>query len=434
MTCSGRALKYAESVSKMIQVETVRDPGNDEAKFKRFREVLQELFPLVHQVCDLWNIDNSLLFRWKGKSRKAVVLMSHQDVVEAPGQWKYPPFSGTIAEGKLWGRGAYDIKGNLHSILCAMEELMQDGFVPAWDVYLASSHEEEPGGNDLIVNFLRKMGVKPEFIVDEGAAVQPCPISSVRQQFISVAVAEKGYLDIKCIAKGRGGHSSAPSKESPLARLAAFICDIESQELFPVKMDKASAEMYRRVAAKVDDFEQRELLRSIAEERPGWQKQLSNKEYAKLHTTVAFTMASGSQAANVIPQEAYVVCNVRVSPGETIDHVLHVLGCVAAQHQVKLEVLYSNEASPITDPGGEPFRRVEQAAKSVWPQYEVLPILLSGCTDTKHFIDLCPDCLRFTALNVSAEQMAAVHGIDENVDIETLAEGVDFFKALIKEL
>ena len=41
--------------------------------------------------------------------------MSHQDVVEAPGSWRYPPYSGTIAEGKLWGRGALDVKGNLYS-------------------------------------------------------------------------------------------------------------------------------------------------------------------------------------------------------------------------------------------------------------------------------------------------------------------------------
>ena len=199
-------------------------------------------------------------------------------------------------------------------------------------------------------------------------------------------------------------------------------------------MDKASAEMYRRVARHANDDEMADHLRCIAAEELGWQKMIGDKEYAKLHTTISFTMASGSEAANVIPQEASVVCNIRVSPGDTVNGVLAALEHIAKRHKVELEILYSNEASPITDPDGEAFHFVEAAAKKVWPQYEVIPVLLSGCTDSKHFTDVCPNCLRFTAMHVSAAQMASVHGIDENVDVSTLAECVDFFKTLISSL
>lgn len=236
-----------------------------------------------------------------------------------------------------------------------------------------------------------------------------------------------------CRQRKRRTHER-PAKRVPLARLAAFICEIEAQELFPVKMDKASAEMYRRVARHANDDEMADHLRCIAAEELGWQKMIGDKEYAKLHTTISFTMASGSEAANVIPQEASVVCNIRVSPGDTVNGVLAALEHIAKRHKVELEILYSNEASPITDPDGEAFHFVEAAAKKVWPQYEVIPVLLSGCTDSKHFTDVCPNCLRFTAMHVSAAQMASVHGIDENVDVSTLAECVDFFKTLISSL
>ena len=73
--------------------------------------------------------------------------MSHQDVVEATGEWKYPPFSGQIAEGRIWGRGTMDTKGSLCAILEAVEELLREGFTPSCDVYVASSCNEEIMGD-----------------------------------------------------------------------------------------------------------------------------------------------------------------------------------------------------------------------------------------------------------------------------------------------
>ena len=168
--------------------------------------------------------------------------------------------------------------------------------------------------------------------------------------------------------------------------------------------------------------------------RRGWQQLLGDCQRAMLGTTVAFTMAGGSQAANVIPQEAYVTCNIRIAPGETVDGTVKTLRTVADRHQIELEVLRSNEPSPVTDPAGAAFARVEQAIQKVWPGIGVLPFLLSGGTDTKHFVDLCPNCLRFTAYRISAEQQGLCHAVDENVDLDTIPDGVDFFKCLIQEL
>jgi len=360
--------------------------------------------------------------------------MSHQDVVEAPGAWKYPPFSGTIAEGKLWGRGALDVKGNLFDILQAVEELMEAGYTPAWDVYIAASHEEETGGNTLIADFLREQGIVPEMLVDEGSSVQPCPAPGFDGDAALVAVAEKGYIDVKCTARCAGGHASEPGKGTPLPRLGAFMCEVENSDLFPVHLSRASAEMYRRMAAIVPDEKDRASLAAIAGEAPGWQECLGEKQKERLRTTVAFTMAGGSSAPNIIPQEAYVVCNIRIAPGETVDGTVQTLKAVADRHQVELEVLRSNEPSPVTDPKGEAFARVERAIQAAWPGVAVLPYLLTGGTDTKHFVGLCPNCLRFTAYRISAEQQARCHAIDENIDLDTIPNGVDFFKNLIQGL
>ena len=109
-----RAREYAQNLSKLIQVETVSVRGDeDKTKFLALHKVLEEVFPNIHRVCEKTEIRGNLLFKWAGKkSDKPIMLMSHHDVVEANGSWKYPPFSGEIAEGKVWGRGTQDTKGS----------------------------------------------------------------------------------------------------------------------------------------------------------------------------------------------------------------------------------------------------------------------------------------------------------------------------------
>lgn len=427
-------MRYAQGIARMVEVDTVRRPGADQANFQKLHTVMEQLFPKVFSTCCRWEWEGSLLLCWPGKTRRSLLLMSHQDVVEAPGQWTYPPFSGTIAQGKLWGRGTLDVKANLFHMLQAMEELIGEGFLPEWDVYVASSHEEETGGNTLIADFLQQQQIIPQLLLDEGSSIQPCPFPGIDCSVAMVAVAEKGYVDLKCIARGPGGHASLPGKDNPLLRLAAFLCEVEQSELFPLRLNKASAEMYRRMAQLVEDPQQSEILLDIAEQRPGWQEHLTPEQRQMLKTTVAFTMAGGSDAPNVIPQEAFVTCNIRIAPGETVEGTVAALQAVAQRHQVELEILRANEPSPVTDPDSEAFARVERAIREAWPGTPVLPFLLCGGTDTKHFVGFCPNCLRFTALRLNAQQLKLCHAVDEHVDLDTLPNGVDFFKHLIQEL
>ena len=89
-----RAMQYAEILSKLIKVETISSRENkDITKFLGFHEVLRETYPNLFATAECENFDGSLLLKWKGtdSSLKPVLLMNHHDVVEAPGEWKYPP-------------------------------------------------------------------------------------------------------------------------------------------------------------------------------------------------------------------------------------------------------------------------------------------------------------------------------------------------------
>lgn len=170
--------KYVGDLSQMIQCETISLRGADDlSKFDRFHAVLAQLFPLIHEKLEKTEIDGSLLFRWPGKSHDhAVLLMSHQDVVEATGEWKYPPFAGKIAEGRIWGRGTMDTKGSLCAILEAVEELLRENFTPSCDVYVASSCNEEIMGDGApkTAEYLQAHGVKLDLVARRRRRDRPC--------------------------------------------------------------------------------------------------------------------------------------------------------------------------------------------------------------------------------------------------------------------
>ena len=109
----------AEHLAGAVRFATVSNADNsltDYTKFDAFHEYLQETYPLVHKHLTLEHTDQAgLLFHWKGTGKSGaapLLLMAHQDVVPEgdPEKWTYPPYSGTIADGKIWGRGSSDCK------------------------------------------------------------------------------------------------------------------------------------------------------------------------------------------------------------------------------------------------------------------------------------------------------------------------------------
>ena len=118
---------YAETLAEMVRVPTVSLRGQtDLAQFTRLHEVLRARFPRIAQTLEWTELDGNLLLRWPGSDpdREGILLMGHQDVVPAEEKgWTKPPFSGEIADGRVWGRGAMDCKCTVMSEWQAVEEL-----------------------------------------------------------------------------------------------------------------------------------------------------------------------------------------------------------------------------------------------------------------------------------------------------------------------
>lgn len=154
----------AEHLAGAVRFATVSNADNsltDYTKFDAFHEYLKETYPLVHKHLALEHTDQAgLLFHWKGTGKSGaapLLLMAHQDVVPEgdPEKWTYPPYSGTIADGKIWGRGSSDCKSNLIGQLEAVEALLEKGYEPDYDLYLSYGYMEEVAGGKIPAETLR---------------------------------------------------------------------------------------------------------------------------------------------------------------------------------------------------------------------------------------------------------------------------------------
>ena len=434
-----RAEKYGKQLSKMIQVETISSRYDESReKFLEFHKVLEELFPLVHETCEKKVFNGSLLFRWPGKGEgEPILLMSHHDVVEANGTWEHGAFSGDIDEtGRVWGRGAVDTKASLMCIFTAVEELIAEGFTPNCDVYIASSCTEEWSGEGapLTAEYLKEQGIRLKLLLDEGGMIIEEPVGGVKGTYCMVGVVEKGYGDLKFIARGKGGHASAPGKNTPLVRLGKFMSHVEKKYPFVNKFSPTVEEMFRRLTPNMD-FGMKLIFANMWLFKPLLKKLLpsiSSAAGAMLHTTLAFTMAGGSEGLNVLPQEAYVTGNMRFIQHEPTEESIEKITALAKKYDLETEVIYKDEPCPVVDYRSDAFHLVEEVAREVYPGVGLAPYVMTGGTDAKYYAEVCDHCIRFAPLYIDAQQYASIHGLNENICQGALPGGVDFYKKIIQ--
>ncbi len=435
-----RLVRYTQALSAMIRAETVSsatEPGD--GKFRAFRSLTEELFPHLFGVCRSVPFPNGFVLCWRGadSTKPPVLFMNHHDVVEADGAWSHLPFAGEVADGKLWGRGTLDDKGGLWAMLQAADELAEQGFVPARDVWFSSSCTEETTGRgaDEIAAWFEKEGVRFAMSFDEGGMILSDPIAGVHGTFAMIGVGEKGCADIRFVARSHGGHASTPGRGTPLVRLGKFMAAAEKGNLFEARLSPVICEMFRRFAPHMGKAGR--LLRKPELLAPALSRALpalSGAAGALVKTTIAFTMAQGSGGTNVLPQEAWVVGNMRYSHHQGWESSLRAIAKLAKRFDVETEVLDPGFSSRLTDYRGEAFLLTERAVRALFPGVEPVPYVMTGASDSRFFDRVCDQCIRFLPFPISEQQLASIHGVDENVDLSALIPAVDYYKFLMREV
>lgn len=430
---------YAKMLSQLIQTETISsDHQPDKSKFYAFQNILSSMFPSLFMHCDTEDFHGSFMLRWPGiRQDEPIMLMNHHDVVEAPGAWKYPPFSGTIADRKLWGRGTLDTKSGLWAMLCAADELAKSGFQPNRDIYFVSTCNEETDGSgaEEISRALSNRNIHFHMVLDEGGMILHEPIAGANGTYALIGMGEKGCVDLKFIARSAGGHASTPEKNTPLVRLGKFMAEVDKTNIFPADISPVVSQMFKRISKSM-----KYPIRFVLG-HPGLFKlplktaipMLSPAAGALLKTTVAFTMANGSEGFNVLPQEAWVVGNMRYSHHQGEQNSINAIKKLADKYDIETVVLEPGFSSPISDYHSAAFERIEKAIYDVFPGVIPSPYIMNGASDCRFMSRISDNCFRFTPFLISEKQMDSIHGIDENIDITALAPAVDFYKHIITE-
>ncbi len=434
--------KAADNLRELVRCKTVsyRDSSlEDDAEFQKLTAMLPKLYPNVFASCSLQELpDRALLFKWEGKNHNApTVLMAHYDVVPVDESgWDKPPFDAILEDGVIWGRGTLDTKVTFNGVLFSADTLISQGFVPENDIYFAFSGGEEVNGNGAanIVDWFENNKITPALVVDEGGAVVENVFPGVKKPCGLIGIAEKGIMNVEYSCKSGGGHASAPKPHTPLIELSSACLSLEFNPFKyritePVRamfdtLGRHSTFVYRMIFANLWAF--------------GWVLNLICKSSggelnALLRTTVAFTQAMGSSTENVIPSEAKMVSNIRLNVGETVDSAMERIKRTINNDRINIKVINGVNPSRISVSNGEAWDKVASAVASTWEGSIVSPYLMMQCSDSRHYGRISDKVYRFSAMDLTTEERATIHGNNERIRIETLEKAVEFYIRLIKQ-
>ena len=433
--------KAARDLSEMVKCKTIshRDRAleNDE-EFERFIALLSEKFPLIYKNCTFERVsDRAILYHLKGKSSKSPsVFTAHFDVVDVEEKdWSKEPFCGEIEDGFLWGRGSLDTKSTLNASMQALEQLLSDGFVPENDIYLAFSGNEEINGEGQpqIIKLFKERGIDPALVLDEGGAVVNNVFPGVTTPCALIGIAEKGMLNVELKFTGKGGHSSSPKPHTPIGRLSAACVRIENHP-FKYRLSKVSASMFDTLA-RYSNFVYKLIFANLWLFGPVLSLigKLSGGELnALIRTTCSFTQMEGSKGINVIPPNATMCANLRLIPGETKASAEAYLRKQIKDKDIQLTVLEGEEPSPTSLASGEAWDKIVYAIKGTWDNTIVSPYLMFACSDAKHWSRISNKVYRFSAMALTSEERATIHGNNEKISLDAIKKSVEFYVRLMK--
>lgn len=429
------------ALRELIKCKTVsfRDSSlEDDSEFEKLISLLPTLYPNVFSVCELTRFEGrGLLFKWKGKKSDApAVMMAHYDVVPVLEEaWSVPAFDAVVKDGCIWGRGALDTKVTFNGILFSAETLIKDGFVPENDVYFAFSGGEEVNGigAEKIVDYFEKNNISPCLVLDEGGAVVENVFPGVKQACGLIGIAEKGMMDVKYTVKSGGGHASAPKPNAPIDRLSAA-CQKMLANPFKAHLTEPVKQMFDTLG-RYSSFVYKVIFSNIKIFLPVLDlicKKSGGELNALMRTTVAFTQAQGSQASNVIPPSASFVSNMRLNPADNIENSLKYINKTINDKNVEVSLIHGMNPSRISTTDCDGYNKLACAVASTWKGCIVSPYLMVQCSDSRHWGRISDKVYRFSAMDLTSEERATIHGNDERIRLEALDKTIEFYIRLMK--
>ncbi|MGH2451340.1 MAG: M20/M25/M40 family metallo-hydrolase [Candidatus Limnocylindria bacterium] len=428
MTTTDAAPDPVELLRALIRFDTSNPPGNERPCLEFVADLLREagVEPrFVAQDADRPN----LVARLPGRGDSPPLLLyGHVDVVPAnPGEWRYPPFGGELADGEVWGRGALDMKGGVAMLVAVVLRAAAERLEPAGDLLLALASDEETGS---------ELGAK--FLVDEHADL----FDGVRyglgeiggftewvgeRRLYPIQVAEKQRCLVRATIRGAGGHPSTVVRKTAAGKLGRFLTALEKRRL-PVHVTPVVRAMLDAMTGALP-VHQRLALRPLAAPRlTDRLLDLFGKDAASLdpllHNTATPTVVRGGASTNVIPTEITVDLDGRIVPGQSPTDLVRELEALVpgvATYEVVRE-----EPAVTAAPDLALFPMLAEIIRECEPGGTPMPTLIPGYTDARHFARLGIQTYGFLPMRLPPHiTTALIHAPDERVPAEAVRWGAD---------
>lgn len=375
----------------------------------------------------------NIIARIEGNNPAAgLMFMSHTDVVpvEEEEKWRFPPFSATIADGRIYGRGASDCKGLLTAQLYAMRLLVRNGIQLEDSLILCSGADEEHGGRYgfgwLAENHPEK--IRAPFAVNEGGGT---PIDSPSGLTYLLGTGEKGRLQVEIEVKGVSSHASVPWQgTNALYTLQRVLQRIEAYE--PERDTSTSlfnhlsvfAIEHKPSAENVD-----EIIAEVETENPRFASMMR----ALSRMTLTPTMISGGIKSNSVPESIKLTCDVRTIPHQSDEYLREQLDSILEgipNTTYEIDYMAVPNSSAFETRLGRSIQQSTAAALGI-DDIQWVPAISTGFTDSRFTRPLGTITYGFNGSHPDDDPMLSrAHGTDESIGISSLISGTKIMLAL----
>jgi acetylornithine deacetylase/succinyl-diaminopimelate desuccinylase-like protein len=421
-------------LQRLVRFNTVNPPGNERPAIEYLAGYLREAGFETEVLATNDERPNLVATLDGGGDGPTLLYLGHVDTVLAdPSEWRHDPWSGDVADGYLWGRGALDMKSQVAAEAVAAAALAREGWRPsAGSLKLVFVSDEETGG-DVGARWLTETHpdrVRCDMLLNEGGGEV---FAYEGRRRYGVCCAEKGIFRFKLTALGAAGHASLPrTGDNALLKLGRVLERLADDQPSYLVTD-APAALLRGLGG--DPSDPAGAVKRMAEVEPA----LVPLFEPMLGVTLTPTMAHASDKINVIPSRASLKIDCRVPPGygedEARGRIAEVLGEQSEQFQIEFTETVMGNASALETPLMSAIDRWVQAHD---PGAETLPVILPGFSDSRWFREAFPDCVAygfFPQRHMDAvEAGPLVHNADERIDVRDLGFAAGFYADLAREL
>src|SRR5579885_1810095 len=421
-------------LSKYIQINTTNPPGNelDAAKFLKDKFLADGIPATTWEPLPGRGIVAARL-HGIGKHRKALLLLSHMDVVPAdPKDWKVPPFSGEVKDGVIWGRGAIDDKGPAVVFLMSMLAIKRAGILLDRDIVFVATGDEEEGGRNgagWFVEHQPSVFSDVGYVLNEGGGIRSEP--NDHKTYYSVSVTEKTPLWVRITASGPRGHASAPPAETAVTKLVAALQRIVEYRS-PIRIIGPVEDEYHAKAELSHGPKQwLDLISSLKD--PAYLKQFVSEpqQNADVRDTITPTVLQASNKTNVISATASAELDCRLLPGSDPKAMLHTINKLIDNKDLKTEVILN--FPPVSSPQkSELMSALQTLARHLDKGAPVVPTMSIGFTDSHYFRQKDITAYGFVPIQITPEEARGIHGANERISVEELGAGIRRMVDLLK--